>query len=215
MTNNNTSQVGERLVNLFYAFAVMIMIAGACLSRSNNAQELTVKPLHSPTPLPSAATVDADAAASVAEVVADRQIPKAARNRAVMSWPKKLTGKQLAKVLADAGFRGKSHRTAWAIVMRESGGRPGAFNSNVHTGDKSYGLFQINMIGNLGPSRRAKYDLSSNAALLDPAVSARVAYQMSNHGTNFGAWGLGPSAYRSGAGESTISKYYGKYPGMP
>lgn len=32
-----------------------------------------------------------------------------------------------------------------AIALRESGGNPKAFNGNVKTGDRSYGLWQINM----------------------------------------------------------------------
>jgi cell wall-associated NlpC family hydrolase len=94
--------------------------------------------------------------------------------------------------------------------MRESGGRPDAFNGNVGTGDRSYGLFQINMLGNLGPARLKQYGLANNEALLDPATNARVAYQMSKGGTDFGAWGVGPNAYRSGAGYNTL-----KFDGWP
>jgi len=124
-----------------------------------------------------------------------------------------LNGVQLADILWRAGFKGVAHRTAWAIANRESGRRPGAYNGNLGTGDNSYGLFQINMLGSLGPSRRAAYGISSNAALFDPLTNAKAAFKLSRGGRDFGAWGIGPNAYRSGAGEYTISKFYSSYPG--
>jgi soluble lytic murein transglycosylase-like protein len=126
----------------------------------------------------------------------------------------KLSATELAKLLTHVGFEGAAHKLAFGIAMRESTGRPAAHNDNPRTGDNSYGLFQINMIGSLGEDRRAKYGLSSNKDLFDPVLNARIAYKMSNKGTDFGAWGIGPNAYRSGAGENTISKWYSIYPGQ-
>jgi len=105
-------------------------------------------------------------------------------------------GDNLVGWLQQAGFKGDALRTAWAIAKRESSGRPEAYNGNAGTGDKSYGLFQINMLGNLGPSRRKSYGLKADEDLLDPATNARVAYAMSKGGKDFGAWGIGPNAYR-------------------
>lgn len=102
----------------------------------------------------------------------------------------------LLSTLKGAGFKGQALKTAWAIAKRESGGRADAYNPDRSTGDDSYGLFQINMLGGLGPSRRKSYGLSSNKDLLDPATNARVAYAMSKGGSDFGAWGIGPNAYR-------------------
>jgi hypothetical protein len=102
----------------------------------------------------------------------------------------------IAAVLTQAGFSGEGLRTAYAIVKRESGGDPTQLNNNPSTGDLSYGLFQINMLGGMGPSRRAQFGLKSNVALFDPLTNARAAFQMSKGGTDFGAWGLGPNAYR-------------------
>jgi hypothetical protein len=118
----------------------------------------------------------------------------------------------LVSVLRQAGFKGKALRTAYAIAMRESGGRPEAFNGNTGTGDRSWGLFQINTLGPL-KSRVQQYGLQSEQDLLDPANNARAAYQLSKGGTDFGAWGIGPNAYRSGAGFDTIKKYYDAFPG--
>lgn len=124
-----------------------------------------------------------------------------------------LSGSELVAVLRGAGFRGEGLRLAWAIAMRESMGRPSAHNRNASTGDNSYGLFQINMIGSLGTSRAAKYGLSSYSALLDPRVNARVAFLMSGRGTNFGAWGVGPDAYAGAPSSSTLSGWLAKFPG--
>lgn len=124
-----------------------------------------------------------------------------------------LTGKELSELLSLVGFEGKAHKTAWAIVMRESNARPKAHNDNVGTGDNSYGIFQINMMGSLGADRREKFELSKNEELFNPLRNAEIAYFMSGRGSDFGAWGIGPNAYRSGAGESTISRWYDEYPG--
>lgn len=61
-----------------------------------------------------------------------------------------------------------------AVGMAESSGRTDVVNDNPQTGDNSYGLWQINMIGTLGPSRLAKYGLRSFDDLKDPETNARV-----------------------------------------
>jgi hypothetical protein len=122
---------------------------------------------------------------------------------------------QLVKTLHDAGFRGNALRTAYGIAMRESGGRPDAYNGNTGTGDQSYGMFQINMLGSMGPARRRQFGLKKNEDLFDAVTNARAAFQMSKGGKDFGAWGIGPNAYREGAGWDTISKYVGEFPGPP
>jgi len=123
-------------------------------------------------------------------------------------------GQNLVGILSGAGFQGDALRTAYAIAMRESGGRADAFNGNRGTGDQSYGLFQINMLGDMGPARRRSFGIAQNEQLLDPATNARAAFAMSKGGKDFGAWGIGPNAYRSGAGFDTIKKYYDTFPGI-
>lgn len=106
-----------------------------------------------------------------------------------------LTDEELVVLLEAVGFKGKDLKEAWAIAKRESNGRPIAHNGNSKTGDNSYGLFQINMIGDLGPVRRDKYNLETNAELFDPLVNAQIAYLMSGGGTDWSAWkGLTPRA---------------------
>lgn len=102
----------------------------------------------------------------------------------------------LVSALQKAGFKGEALKTAWAIGQRESSGRFTAHNPNRATGDDSYGPFQINMLGAMGPSRRKMFGISKNEDLYDPLVSARAMYQMSKGGKDFGAWGIGPNAYR-------------------
>ena len=104
-----------------------------------------------------------------------------------------LTHIQLVELLKAVGFEGKALREAWAIAKKESNGRPLAYNGNRNTGDSSYGLFQVNMIGKLGVDRRAKFNLDYNAELLNPVVNAKIAYHMSKGGQNWKAWkGLTP-----------------------
>ena len=102
---------------------------------------------------------------------------------------------ELRELLELVGFEGDALRSAWAIAMRESRGKPLAFNGNLDTGDTSYGLFQINMIGYLGRHRAELYGLEEYDKLFDPVTNAVIAYQMSSEGTNFGPWCVGPSGY--------------------
>lgn len=52
---------------------------------------------------------------------------------------------QIYAVMHDAGFPPVVAVTMTAIALRESAGDPSAFNGNAATGDRSYGLLQINM----------------------------------------------------------------------
>lgn len=94
----------------------------------------------------------------------------------------------LLTILQQAGFRGEGLRIAYAVAMAESSGNARAHNGNANTGDNSYGLFQINMLGGMGPERRAKYGLKSNEDLFDPLTNAKIAFKMSNGGKNWTAW---------------------------
>lgn len=99
------------------------------------------------------------------------------------------------------GLSPSAAKTAAAIAMAESGGNPRAHNGNAGTGDDSYGLWQINMLGALGPARRAQLGLSSNDQLFDPVTNAKAMRMISSTGTNFQPW----SVYKSGA----YQKYMG------
>ncbi len=120
------------------------------------------------------------------------------------------TDEELAQMLYAVGFEGKALKVAWAVVKKESNGRPLAFNGNSRTGDSSYGIFQINMIGGLGVTRREKFDLKTNAELFDPVINAEIAFHMSNEGDNWTSWKVG-SGY-NGKDQARFLDWYKKFP---
>ncbi len=103
-----------------------------------------------------------------------------------------LSDAQIAGAAQAAGFSGSNLAKAVAIALAESRGNPNAHNTVPP--DNSYGLWQINMIGSLGPTRRKMFGISSNNALFDPVTNAKAAYELSD-GHNFRAW----TTYTSGA----------------
>ena len=115
-----------------------------------------------------------------------------------------LSDQQLVGLLRAVGFEGSHLKEAWAIAKKESHGNPLNHNGNRKTGDNSYGIFQVNMLGQLGVDRRAKYGLASNAELLNPVKNAQIAYHMSNGGKNWSAW--------KGIHTSVVKYWMKKYP---
>lgn len=97
---------------------------------------------------------------------------------------------QLRAYAAAAGAANPD--VAAAVAMAESGGSTTAHNAVPP--DNSYGLWQINMYGSMGPARRKQFGLSSNAQLTDPATNARAMVVISSGGTNFSPW----TTYSSG-----------------
>lgn len=86
-----------------------------------------------------------------------------------------------------------------AIAMAESGGNPRAHNPIPP--DNSYGLWQINMLGAMGPARRKEYGITSNSQLFDPVINAKAAAKILRS-QGLSAW----STYTNG----TYKKYLGK-----
>ena len=127
---------------------------------------------------------------AVSEQTASKEVFLVSKVKRLESFENKtsLTDEELKELLYLVGFRGKDLVVAWAIAKKESNGRPLAYNGNHKTGDSSYGMFQINMIDNLGPDRRDKFDLDSNAELFNPVKNAEIAYYMSNGGENWSSW---------------------------
>jgi hypothetical protein len=123
-----------------------------------------------------------------------------------------LTDTELRDLLIAVGFEGKALRIAWAIAKKESNGRPLAFNGNAKTGDSSYGVYQINMIGDLGPERRIKFSLDSNSDLFNPVINAQIAYHMSGGGEDFSAWKISKSDYNSATAEPKFQMWLKKFP---
>jgi hypothetical protein len=93
----------------------------------------------------------------------------------------------------SAGLTPARAKTAAAIAIAESGGDPRAHNTKGL--DNSYGYWQINMKGRLGPERLKLFGISSADQLFDPATNARAMAILSKQGTDFRPW----STYLSGA----------------
>jgi cell wall-associated NlpC family hydrolase len=98
-----------------------------------------------------------------------------------------LSATQLRSVLEKAGFSGEGLRSAWAIAMRESRGRPGAVGAVNRNGTRDHGLFQLNDI-HLGRT-------VDPSTVYDPLANARAAFKLSNGGISWSAWGIGRSGW--------------------
>jgi hypothetical protein len=166
--NNNRQIIGT--LSILAMFAVWGNVANASENRLNDSKPVMLKE----------SLVATEVAKSVSEAKKD-QLEKYQNATS-------LSDKDLKNLLKLVGFEGQNLKEAWAIAKKESNGRPFAFNGNAETGDSSYGIFQINMLGMLGPDRRTKYDLDHNVDLFNPVVNAQIAFKMSNGGENWIAW---------------------------
>lgn len=121
-----------------------------------------------------------------------------------------LTPAQLLQLAQGAGFKGQDANTMAAIAMAESSGNPGAHNRNARTGDDSYGLAQINMLGSMGPARLKQFGLQNSNQLLDPETNLRAAKQVKDS-SGFGAW----STYGSGGYKQFLPQVQKASAGLP
>jgi Lysozyme like domain len=128
------------------------------------------------------------------------------------AWDGKKTNNQLINWLLQSGMQGEKLRKMWAIAMRESGGNPKAFNGNQKTGDLSYGLYQINMLGKMGPARRKMFGIQRNEQLLDAQTNIDAMLKLSKGGTNFYAWDIDKSGYDGGSHAGAYTKWYREFP---
>ena len=106
---------------------------------------------------------------------------------------------QLYDIMRQAGATPREAAQMAAVAIGESSGWSAAHNPNRKTGDNSYGLWQINMLGKLGPARMRKYGLNSVDDLADPVTNARIALDLLRHGgglRNWGAFNKQTSPYR-------------------
>jgi Lysozyme like domain len=88
-------------------------------------------------------------------------------------------GDWLTRLLSRSGYEGEDLREAWAIVMRESGGRADAVSE---TGD--LGLFQINT------ATWKDEDWFDRKQLLTRRYNSQIAHQLSRGGRSWYSWGL-------------------------
>lgn len=98
-----------------------------------------------------------------------------------------LSAGQIASAAKAGGFPDNEIALAVAIALAESGGNARAHNANPP--DDSYGLWQINMLGALGPARRVQFGIKSNDELYDPVTNARAAF-MVRRGQGWNAWSV-------------------------
>lgn len=110
-----------------------------------------------------------------------------------------LSQSEVYSLALQVGLSPAKATVAAAIAMAESTGEPTAHNQVPP--DDSYGLWQINMIGGLGPERRRAFGLASDAALFDPVTNAKAMASLSGKGAHFSPW----STYTSGAYRSHLS----------
>lgn len=107
--------------------------------------------------------------------------------------PTYFSNPEIASFARKAGFPEELVPTIVGISKAESGGNPLAFNPNASTGDLSYGLMQINMLGGMGPERRKEFGIKRNEELYDPIKNFKAAKKIYDQ-QGLGAW----SVYRSG-----------------
>lgn len=103
-----------------------------------------------------------------------------------------MSNKDLRTILSAAGFKDKNIEDAIKIVRAESGGIPGRHSDPSLKKDDSYGLFQINMLGQLGVDRHkqyleqyGKYGYKKREDLYNPEINARIAADLSGKGNTF------------------------------
>lgn len=95
---------------------------------------------------------------------------------------------EMAQIMLRRKFPKESIAKMLAISYRESRWQPGARkNDDV---EDSFGLFQINMKGNLGPVRRGHYGLSSNEELFDPIMNIKAARILFGDGQGIKHWAI-------------------------
>lgn len=103
---------------------------------------------------------------------------------------KSITGgvsmRDIAAMALRNGASPEEAATLAAISRPESGGNPNAYNGKGR--DDSYGLLQVNMLGGMGPERRARYGLTDNKQLLDPETNIKVGLDLAHRRGNFKDW---------------------------
>ena len=110
-----------------------------------------------------------------------------------------LSNQQIASYVRQAGFPEELVPRMVAIANAESSRIPN--NRNFKGSDLSYGLFQINMLGDMGPERRAQFGIQSNEQLYDPLTNAKAAKAIYDQ-QGLGAW----SVHRSGAADKFMPR---------
>jgi len=80
-------------------------------------------------------------------------------------WRAVMSAADVRRTARAVGFTKEQADVVVRIAFCESRHQPRAHTDNPSTGDNSYGLMMINMIGDLGPARRKQYGLTTNEQL--------------------------------------------------
>lgn len=124
--------------------------------------------------------------------------------------PEPLTLEKILFLLREVGFPENKIADMLAVTLAENESLDvNKVNDTPATGDLSYGLFQINMKGKLGPARRKMFGIKSNEELFDPLTNAKAAYAVwkeasgfkKNNGDGLNAW----SSYKPD--ENNVRRY--------
>lgn len=110
--------------------------------------------------------------------------------------------------MVRTGFRGQQLNDMGAILIGESGIGNGKINAMAHncnsgTGDDSYGLGQINLLGPL-KSRLNTYKLANSEALYDPTRNLQITYELAQTPKGYKHWGA--------FNQKTHLRFYGMNP---
>jgi len=97
-----------------------------------------------------------------------------------------ISPQEIVRLLIQVGFPEEILSEMLAIARAENEPlNPNKITDRPSTGDLSYGIFQINMKGNLGPARRKMIGIKSNKELFDPLTNAKAAYVIWNEAQKF------------------------------
>jgi hypothetical protein len=167
-----------------------MLVAMVVLSGSTPAANATTEQVYA-----KSAPIATEASKPVVNVVRKAEKPK---NKECKNW--------LVRELRAVGFRGKNLREAWAIVMRESGGRANAISST-----NDYGMFQFNR------AAWSKQDWWDTEKLLTKRYNAQIAYKISRGGKTWYPWDIDGKGNHLGrySPRGVYQKYvswYNKYP---
>jgi hypothetical protein len=100
---------------------------------------------------------------------------------------KAMDPRAIAQMLLNRGFKKEDIWKMLAISHRESRWIPSV--RNVGPVDDSYGLFQINMKGNLGEARRKYFGIADDSELFDPKTNVKAA-RITYGGGNLSPWNV-------------------------
>ena len=98
-----------------------------------------------------------------------------------------LSPEQVKSLALNSGFTEPQSNIVVKIARGESSFNPKAHNPDASTGDNSYGLMQINMLGDMGPERRRLFGIQSNEELKDPQTNMDAAFKIFQS-QGFPAW---------------------------